>query len=54
MLAWKRFWGNRDRLASQEEAIRDLLREAGADHLPNGYIAIEGETQRFAFGDTRP
>ena len=38
----------------QEEVIRELLREAGADNPPDGYVCVEGDRERFAVGDPRP
>lgn len=38
----------------QEDVIRELLREAGADNLPGGYVFAEGHGQRFAASDPRP
>ncbi|MFZ0205484.1 MAG: cytochrome c biogenesis protein DipZ [Roseiarcus sp.] len=39
----------------QEEVIRELLREAGADNLPDGYVSVDGDRERFAAaGDPRP
>jgi hypothetical protein len=34
--------------------IRELLREAGADNLPDGYVSVEADRERFAVGDPRP
>ena len=38
----------------QEEVIRELLREAGADNLPGGYVSLDGDRERFAAGDPQP
>jgi cytochrome c biogenesis protein CcdA/thiol-disulfide isomerase/thioredoxin len=38
----------------QEEVIRELLREAGADNLPGGYVSLDGDRERFAAGDSKP
>jgi cytochrome c biogenesis protein CcdA/thiol-disulfide isomerase/thioredoxin len=38
----------------QEDVIRELLREAGAGNLPDGYVSLEGDAERFAASEPRP
>jgi len=35
----------------QEDVIRELLRESGAGNLPDGYVSLEGDKERFAASD---